>query len=415
LLAPPFRGFFFGRLVSLLGSAMAPVALAFAVLDASGRAGDLGVVLAAQIVPHVVLLLVGGAVADRFPRRAVLVVANLGAGLTQGCVAAVLLTDHYNLPLVAGLELANGALEAFASPALRGIVPELVAAESLQRANAVLASTSNAARIFGPTAAGLIAAAFGGGWAIALDALSFLAAGALLNRLRLATPVPASRRHLLVDIRDGWREFRSIPWVWSIALSACVINLVNVGPWQILGPTLTKERSGEAAWGLVLSVRAAGMLIMSLLMYRLVLRRPLRAGRLAGALSALALLALGCGADAPILMACAFVAALGFTVAAITWETTLQQHVPRAVLSRVSSYGDLLSYAAIPVGQVLVGPAASRWGGANVALWCAIAYACAALAPLAVRSVRDLPSGAPAAEKPHTEARSPHPAAGAST
>ncbi|BCJ38581.1 MFS transporter [Actinocatenispora thailandica] len=357
--------------------------------------------LAAEIAPQLLLLLVGGAVADRFSRRAVLIAANLGAGLTQGTVALVLLTGHYSLPLVVGLELGNGAMAAFASPALRGVVPELVPADDLQRANSVLASTRNATRILGPTAAGLIVVGFGGGWAIAVDALSYLAATGFLARLpRRTGRMPSMRSHLLSDIRHGWREFRSIRWVSTVALSYCVINLVNVGPWQILGPTLTRSRSGEAAWGMVLSVRAVGLLVMSVLMYRLVFRRPLRAGRLAGALPALPLLALGLGAGAPALAACAFVGALGLTVSGVTWDTAIQQHVPREVLSRVSSYDDLLSYAAIPVGQLLVGPAAAYWGGAHVALACGIAYLAAALAPLLVRSVRQLPNAAARREQP---------------
>jgi len=393
LLAPPFRGFFLGRLVSLLGSAMTPVALALAVLQAAGRPEDLGIVLAAQLFPNLALLLVGGAVADRLPRRAVLVAANLGAGLTQGAVAAVLITGHYSLPLLAGIELANGALAAFTSPALRGIVPELVVAAELQRANALLAAAGNAAKILGPTAAGLVSATVGGGWAIALDAISFLAAAGLLARLRLAAPpAAANRQGLLADLRDGWRAFRGITWVWVTTMSCCVINLVNVGAWQILGPLLTTRRSGEAAWGLVLSARAVGLLLMSVALSRLALRRPLRAGQLGGALGGLGLVGVGLGLSAPWLIGCAFVAGLGFTALDVTWDTSVQQHVPRAALSRVCAYSDLLSYAAIPVGQLLVGPAAERWGGAAVALCCGLAFAAAALAPLAVREVRDLPS-----------------------
>lgn len=395
VLVPPFRGFFAGRAVSLAGSAMAPVALALAVLDTSARPADLGIVLAAQVIPQLVLTVVGGAVADRFSRRGVLVAANLGAGLTQGAVAVVLLTGRYSLPLVSGLELANGVLEAFASPALRGIVPELVAPRDVQRANSLLSAAGNAARVFGPAAAGVTAAAYGGGWAIALDALSFAAAAGFFARLRIGTRVPATRTRLLSDIREGWTEFRSTPWVWSTTLSFGVLNLVNVGPWQILGATLVREHDGEAAWGLVLSARAAGMLVMSVVMYRLVVRRPLRTGALAGALAGLPLLALGTGAGTPVLMACAFVGALGFTVAGITWDTALQRHMRGEVLSRVCSYDDLLSYSAIPAGQLLTGPAAARLGGEQVALWCGVVYVAAGLGRLAVRSVRDLSSGAP--------------------
>ncbi|TDQ05680.1 MFS transporter [Labedaea rhizosphaerae] len=391
MFTPAFRGFHAGRLVSLLGSAMTPVALALAVLDASGEPGDLGIVLAAQLVPNLALLLVGGAVADRWPRRAVLVAANLGAGLTQGVVAAVLLTGHYSLPLLAGIELANGALQAFTMPALRGILPELVGPAELQRANAALAAAANAAKIFGPTAAGLLSATVGGGWAIALDALSFLGAATLLARLRIAAkPAVVARQGLRADLRDGWRVFRGIRWVWVTTLAFFVINLVNTGPWQILGPLLTTQRSGQASWGLVLSARAVGLLVMSVVLSRMALRNPLRAGQCAGALGGLGLVGLGLGLPAPWVMACAFLAGLGFTTLGVTWDTAVQHHVPNDALSRVCAYSDLLSYAAIPAGQLMVGPAADHWGGAAVALCCGLAFAVAALAPLAVRDVREL-------------------------
>ncbi|WP_082972079.1 MFS transporter [Mycobacterium sp. 1245852.3] len=139
----PFGCFVLGRAVSLAGSAMTPVALSLAVLQASHHMSDLGVVLAAQVTAHLSLLLVGGVMGDRWPRWALLVATNLGAGLTQGLVAAVLLTGHYQLAPVACLQFVNGALEALGSPALRGIVPELVEPAQLPRANAILATVKN--------------------------------------------------------------------------------------------------------------------------------------------------------------------------------------------------------------------------------------------------------------------------------
>ncbi|MDG4827122.1 MFS transporter [Asanoa sp. WMMD1127] len=392
LLNPAFRAFYLGRLVSLAGSAMTPVALAFAMLDASGRPGDLGIVLACQLVPHLALLLVGGVVADRLPRRLVLIVANLGAGLTQGAIAFVLIGGLYRLWLVAGLALVAGALEAFTSPALRGIVPSLVGSAELERANSLLSGTRAAVLIVGPTVAGLVVVAAGGGWAIAVDAVSFVAAAAFLSRLPRVAPAPAAAASsLLRDLGAGWRAFFAIPWVWPVALAYSVINLVNVGPWQVLGPTLTQQRSGEAVWGVVLSVRAAGLLAMSVVMYRFVPRHPLRFGRLTGALGACSLLALGLGLDPVWLATAAFVGGLGFAASGITWESAVQRHVGSERIGRVSSIDDLLSFAAIPLGQLLVGPAAAAWGGARVALVCGVVFAVAALAPLASRAVRTLP------------------------
>lgn len=390
LLRQPFAGFFLARLVSLLGSAMAPVALAFGVLDVAGGLSDLGIVLAAQVGPQLVLLLVGGAIADRFSRRNVLIVANLGAGLTQAGVAVVLLSGSYSLPLVAGLSLLTGALEAFASPALRGIVPELVPPDYLQRANSVLASTRNASRILGPALAGLIVVTFGSGWALAVDALSFLLAVPFLFSSEIASKTPPARGSLLPDIRAGWHVFCSTPWVWSMTLSFCFVNLFNVGPWQVLGPAIVKEQTSEAAWGVLLSLRAVGLLAMGLVMYKLVFQHPLRAGALAGSTGALPLMALGLHASLPTLIACTVIGALGLTVSGVTWETALGQHVPHDVLSRVASYDDLFSYAAVPVSLLLIGPASAWWGSRNVALLCSAGYAAATLAPLLVPSVRAL-------------------------
>ncbi|WP_433562781.1 MFS transporter [Nocardia sp. CA-151230] len=390
-LSPPFRRFLLIRAISLAGSAMTPVALALAVLGVSARVGDLGIVLAAQVIPQIGLLLVGGVVADRWSRRSVLMGASLCAGVTQAGVASVLISGHYSLPLIAGLELVNGAASAFTAPALRGIVPELVADDALQRANSLLAGTRNATKILGPTAAGVLVDTVGGGWAIAVDAASFLVAGALLTRLRVAPVAAPARTGLWRELRAGWRTFRGIRWVWVITVAFFLINLLYAGVWQILGPALTRRRAGDAAWGLVLGVRALGLFAMSVVMYRLTFRYLLRAGQLLGVFGGFGLLALGFGAGLPVLLGCAFLAGVGFTALDIASEVSLQQHVPRDMLSRVTASGDLLSYAAIPVGQLAVGPLTARFGASPVALVGGFAFVMVSLAPLLVSEVRDLP------------------------
>lgn len=386
-----FRWFLAGRAVSLLGSSMAPVALAFAVLDASGNPSDLGVVLAGRMLPLLGFLLVGGVAADRFSRRAVLVVSSTGAGLTQGAVAVVLLTGHYGLLLVTVLEVTNGTLDAFTTPALRGVVPELVAPAALQRASSVLASTRNATKILGPSAAGILVVTVGSGAAIALDALSFVVAAALLARLDLPRPARGAPSTLRRDLLEGWSAFRGTRWVVVVVAASTVMNLVQTGTWQILGPALTEQRSGAATWGFVLTARGVGLLVASLLTARLVVRHLLRWGQLAVALVGLPLVALGLQLGAAWLVASALVAGMASAVGAIAWETSIQEHVPRRVLSRVASLDDLFSYAAIPLGQLAVGPLAGALGAPAVVLVAAVVFLAAATAPLLSRSVRDLP------------------------
>jgi len=389
-----FRFFFTGQTVSLLGTAMSPVALAFAVLNAThDKAGDLGVVLTAHMIPMLAFLLVGGATADRFARRTVLVWANLGSGLTQGAVAALLLTGRYSLLLVAVLELLNGILAAFTTPALRGFVPELVERHQIQQANALLSSVRNATRIFGPSLSGVLVVAIGSGPAIAFDAATYVFA-AICLRLLSTTSHPgaskATRTAILTDIREGWHRFRGFRWVWTVSATFCVMNLVQTGTWQILGPELTKRTSGAAAWGLVLSARGVGLLLMSTLLTRLTIRHFLAAGQLMSVLIAVPLLVLGAGLHAPYLIAAAFIAGLGSAIASVSWDTSLQEHVPPQALSRVCSFDDLLSYAAIPVGQLSVGPLASALGGFRVATVAGVIYVAAAFFPLAFKPVRSL-------------------------
>ncbi|HET6743565.1 MAG TPA: MFS transporter [Kribbella sp.] len=416
-----FRYFAGGQLVSLLGSSMAPIALTFAVLDASGNPTELGVVLAARMVPMLCFILVGGAVADRFPRRTVLIAANAGGALTQGAVAAVLITHNYDLLLISVLSAANGVLDALTSPALRGLVPELVAQDQLRKANALLSSVRNATKLIGPALAGVLVATAGSGPTIAIDAVSYLLAALILGQLRPTTGKPEAPRGtrfttparptrptwptrrantataMFADIRRGWDEFKAIRWVWAVTLSSALMNLANTGVWQVLGPPLTKNLAGEATWGLVLSTRGIGLLVMSALMYRLVVRHLLRTGQLLSALGALPLLTLALGLQPAWLLATAFAAGIGFSISGVSWDTSLQEHIDRGVLSRISSLDDLFSFIAIPIGLLAAGPLAHRFGAQRVTLVAAVIYLLSAWGSLLFKDVRELPHGVRAA------------------
>ena len=385
-----FRWFFAGRLVSLLGSSMTSVALAFGVLQASGSNTDLGVVLAANSIPMVAFLLLGGAIADRFPRSLVLVVSHTGAGLTQAAVAVLLISGNYHLGAVAGLEAVNGTLAAFTGPALMGIVPQLVPRAAVQRANSLLGTTRNAARILGPTVAGILVSTVGGGWAIAVDAATYLVAAAWLTRVRLPARDRLPSGGVLGDIREGWTEFRSRTWVWVVVAVFTAMNLVHMGVWEVLGPVIAEETFGAGGWGIVLSAYAVGLLVVALDMYRVTTTHLLRAGQVAVALGGVPVVLLGLGAPVPVLAAAAFVAGLGAGLFGIAWETSLQEHVPEHALSRVASYDALGSFIAIPLGQLAVVPIALLAGNGPVAVVGGVLYAVLALAALGSRSVRDL-------------------------
>lgn len=371
---------------------MTTVALSLAVLQETGRATDLGVVLAANMVPNLVLLLVGGTVADRMSRRVLLISANLVSGALMAGMAALLIANAYSLTGIALLAFGNGVVAAFTSPALRGIVPELVERRDLQRANALLSSSQNTVRILGPVVASILVSTVGGGWALAADALTFWLAALAFTRIPGASRPPASGQPLWRDLADGWSVFRSMRWVVVMTISFALINAFNVGPWNVLGPQVVTGQDGALGWGVVQAVRAGGLLVMSVVAVKLVLRRPLRDGRIWGALAGLPLLALGLSGAAWIVAVAAFIGGLGFSVAAITWESTLQAAVPTESLSRVTAYDDLFSFLAIPLSQLLVGPFAHANGAKEICTICGVAYIISCVFPLLNKEVRTFES-----------------------
>ncbi|MBF6170711.1 MFS transporter [Nocardia blacklockiae] len=394
-----FRRYFAGTSISLLGSAMSPVALSFAILQSSHSAVDLGLVLTCRTVPQLVLILLGGAFADRFSRAAILLWSNAGAGLTQGVVALLLLTGRYDLVAIMALSFANGALVAFAGPATRGIVPQLLDTSMLRRANSLLVFWRNSTKVCGPALAGVLTASIGGGWAIAFDALTYGIAAVCMASLSLPRPIAGGRR-LSAEIVEGWGEFRATTWAWTVVLGAGVTNLLFVGVWNVLGPMIADRTFGAAGWGVVLGARAVGVIVSSAAMYRAAPRRLLAVGQISTVLGAAPLLALGLFPQFGVVAGAAFVAGVGSGIFGPAWETSLQEHVPRELISRVSSYDDLASFAGVPIGQLAAAPLALACGFSAVATGAGAIWLTVALLPLLSPAVRQLTHGISGAVAP---------------
>jgi MFS family permease len=195
LAQPGFRLLFAGRSFSMFGNALAVVAIAFAVLEVTGSATSLGLVLAARAASELVFLLLGGVVADRLPRQRVIVGADLLAGLCQALAAFLLITDVIELWQLVVLEALNGACFAFFMPASTGLVPQTVPARLLQPANALLRLSINGSQILGAGVGGLLVAAAGPGTALAVDAATFVLSAGCFALLRLPeSPVAATGR-----------------------------------------------------------------------------------------------------------------------------------------------------------------------------------------------------------------------------
>ena len=385
-----FRYYVGARFATLLGNAIAPIAVAFAVLDLTHSVSALGIVLAARTIPMVVLMLFGGVIADRFPRHVVLVVANVLGFATQGLAATLLLTGMAEVWHLAAIEAINGAAIAFALPAMQGIMPHLVPRGQLQQANALNGLVRSTTMIGGATAGGVIVGFLGPGWGLAVDAVSFASAAALLSRLGLPASDRVERSTILHDLHVGWREFVSRRWVWVVVAAFCLLNAIQAGAFSTLGPVVADETFGRIGWGIVGSAMSVGLVAGGLVLLRFRPRHPMRVG-MAGMLCEVPLLlVLGLAPSVWLLVLVAFVAGVGVELFSVAWETALQQHVPNEKLSRVASYDMLGSLVALPAGQLLAGPLAAAFGIQEVIAVGAGLYAVIVALTLADRSVWSL-------------------------
>ncbi len=254
---------------------MAPIGLAFAVLETlDGSKTELGVVLLARAAPQVAFILIGGVVADRLPRHAVMVGANLLSMLTQGGVAALLLVGHARLWEIVGLSAVNGTSASLFFPASQGIVPQTVPPELIQQANALLRLALNSANVLGAAAGGALVAATSPGWAIAIDAASFGVAALLTVPIALPEIVRETATSFVQELAEGWNAFRSRTWLWSIVLQFSVLNAAFAGAEQVLGPAQASAHyGGSKLWGAILAFQGAGLIAGGVVMLR---ARPAR-------------------------------------------------------------------------------------------------------------------------------------------
>ncbi|NYH51638.1 MFS family permease [Nocardiopsis arvandica] len=390
---PAFRGLALGRTLMAFGNGMASVALAFAVLDVTGSLTQVGLVVGARSVANVSLLLLGGVIADRLPRTLVLQGGCALAALSQGILGATLLAGAASLPLMVALSLVNGAAAAVNLPASAALTPQTVPRDLLRQANAAAGVGVQGGTFLGMSAGGAVVGLWGAGWAITMDAALFACAGAALLSVRIpptARVGEAGAADILSDIRDGWSEFVSRPWVWIIVLQFMVVNAGWSAATAVLGPAIADETFGRTAWGLLMAANSVGLLVGGVLAARWQPRRALVFGTALVAAHALPFLALTGPSPLPVLFAAMFVAGVAVEQFTVAWEVSVQENVPQEKLSRVYSYDALGSFVAMPVGQIAIGPFAESFGpGAALVLVSSLTLL-ATLAAVSSRSVRTL-------------------------
>jgi MFS family permease len=391
---PAFRNLFAGQALSRLGDRIAPIALAFGVFDIGGSGSDLGVVVAAGTVPFALFALAAGVWGDRVPRRRVMLASDAIRAVVQTITGVLLMSGSAEIWMLAALAACYGTADAFFWPAMNGLLPETIASDRLQEANALLGGAQSASNILGPVIAGILIAIADPGGAILLDAATFVASIAFLLRLPPAA-LPGRDRDdeesFLEQLRAGWREVRSRAWVWTGLIGLSVYHVVVLPAVFVLGPLLSKRELGGASdWATIVAGFGVGSVIGQVLIYKLPFRRPMRAAMIALVIGSTQAAIIGSGLPVAAIAVLEAFAGIAVSMIWTLWETSLQQHIPSHALSRVSSYDFTMTTGLLPIGLALAGPVADAIGLHTALRLMSVVGVASALACLAVPSVRAL-------------------------
>ena len=397
---PAFRTLLIARIISNFGNGLGPIALAFGVLGLEdATASSLSIVMAAQLGPMVLFMLFGGVIADRFPRALVVGASDI---LLSGFVIAnglMLISGSATIFSLAVIAFISGSLNALWWPAFAGLVPEIVDEEDLQSANSVVALGANGANITGTVVGGIIVAGIGAGWAMVTDGISFLIAGLLVFTLRKYGKTREQSEHsptVFDDLVHGWKEFSSRSWVVAVVAGYAIINMIFESVFAVVGPVHAEQSlGGPKPWSWILAALSAGMMAGVLVSLKVRPKHPILIALSAQLAVAIWILIMGVTNWIPFIMVSAFFAGIAFDFFYVLWQTAMQSHIPRESLSRVSSYDAFGSLALAPLGLIVAGPLAEKFGTSTTLIAMGLVFIAILGVVLAVPAIRHLEAKPP--------------------
>lgn len=387
-----FRTFYVGYVTSLLGTSMSGVAIAWAVLQSTSSPTALGTVMAAGVVPQVLLMTFAGAIADRFGRRRVMLGADLLRCGAQAALALAVFAGRPPLWLFLLLAALRGTGDAFFTPSFAALTVEISPANQLGNANSLFGLARSATTIAGPSVSGVLVAFAGPALVIAVDAATYAVSVVALARLELP-PVPRSEvrgaRALLRDMAEGWADFRSRTWLWVTSLQWAFFNLLTWAPWMVLGPVQGRSYlGGSAVWGAIMATQGAGAIAGGLLCLGRRPKRPVVLATVAMFGYAAPDIPMALHAAAPWVAIAAFMCGAGSAMSSAFLGTAEQQQIPADRLARVSSLSLFSAYGIGVIGYGIDGPLAVAFGAPAVfAIGAGYGFASSAIV-LALPSVR---------------------------
>ncbi len=365
-----FRLLWLGQSASVLGDGLIVVAIGLYVTRLTGSPGDVGLVLACYILPLVLFLLIGGVIADRLPRQAVMMGTDLIRAGLHGTLAVLILTGAVRIWHMMIIGLLFATAQAFFQPAYAGLVPQTVPEGEIQSAQALGGVSRELAQFVSPAVATALVFSVGGGIAFLVDAVTFLVSALTLSQVRARPRGGAGERGtMLLELREGFSAVRERPWVWGTIGAFSTAILLAMAPFFVLGPSVSQHVYGtEAVYGITNAAWGVGTVLGAALGSRWRPRHPMRAGMIVGIVWPGQIALFASGAPLALLYPATTVAGLGLGLFGVWWETALAQRIPGHLLSRVSAWDWMGTLALLPIGYLLTGPVAAAFGEQRVLL-----------------------------------------------
>jgi len=354
-----------GQGVSSFGDAVSNTAMPILVLALTGSGFAMGIVGVLSTLPDLLIGLPAGAYADRWDRRRMMLLADLGRAVLTALVPLSVWLGGPTLAIVIGVAFPLNALRVLWLAAYTAAVPGLVGRDQVPRANGIFEAVFNVGWVVGPALAGLLAGAIGPGPTIAIDAVTFVvSAGALFFVRRPLRPgARAERTHILADVREGIGFVARQPTLRAVIALWTTTSVISAGLTSGFIFYITVDRDlGSEVVGLVLSAFAVGSLGGSLVAARMA-PKPVGPVMLWGSVGLGVTLILTVGTPVPVIVAVGLLAGIlnaNVLVAYISLRTMLS---PDALLGRVGATARTFSVGLMPVGSLVAGVALDTIGG----------------------------------------------------